>query len=221
MVVETFIEFFSRFFYSSLVPVAFAASLVILGYLLGSIVKIIIVKFLERPRINDWLEEQNISTSVGGHTIATILGNIVQWSIVALFLSEVTSFFKLRVISGLLSYISTTLIWGILLAVVIFVAGLIIGRYVRNLIEATNNRFKRLFSIGIEAVIVYMSLIMALSVIKGANQKPIIPVDILHQTFLIAFTGLVLTISLALGISFGFAMKEEAKTFLKELTHKK
>jgi len=37
------------------------------------------------------------------------------------------------------------------------------------------------------------------------------------MAFLIAFAGFVIASSLAIGISFGYALKDEAKTIVKEL----
>ena len=205
----------------SIIPVLLVFLLVLIGYLIGSIFKIIVVRFVDSTRVNDWLEEQNIKTTIGGHTIAVILGSIVQWSVIALFLSQAALSLNLQVISGTLFYIATTFIWGILLAFVIFTIGLLAGRYVRNMIEVSDSRFKHFFAVALEAIIVYMSIIMAIGVIRGADQKPIIPVDILHQTFLIAFGGIVLAAALAIGLSFGFALKDDAKDIIRQFRDNK
>ena len=98
----------------------------------------------------------------------------------------------------------------LLFAVAVFVLGLLLGRFVKNKIMATNHKHKKSMGSIVEMVIIYLSLILALERI-GLN------VQILKDAFLIAFSAFVIVLALVFGVSLGLAFKKEAKDLVNTL----
>lgn len=188
--------------------------LLVLGYIVGMIFKKIVVKLVESLRLDEWLEEQNLSEAIGGKAISSVIGSLVKWSIIALFLAQGVELFKLTAFQKTLETLVLVFVPNLLLAVVISIVGLIIGRYVRNLIEVSMTRFRKIIGFGIELLIIYMAGVIAL-------QQLGIPTQILIEAFRIGFGGFVLVIVIAVGLAFGFASVDDAKKILKELKKSK
>jgi len=188
--------------------------LLAIGYVIGWLVKKLIVKLVESLRMDEWLEEQNLSSAIGGKTIASIIGSIVKWSIVALFLARAVKIFEFTAFQAKLEELVLEIVPAIIIAVVIGLIGLIIGRYVRNLIEVSMTKFRKVLGFSVEILIIYMAIVIAL---KLAG----IPVDILIEAFRIGFGGIVLALVIAVGMSFGLASVEDAKKILKDIKKSK
>lgn len=184
------------------------------GYVVGWIVKKIIVKVVESLRLDEWLEEQNLSSAIGGNTIASLIGSLVKWSIIALFLARGLQEFQFTAFQTTLEMLVLVFVPKLILAVIIGIIGLIIGRYVRNLIEVSMTRFRKLIGFGVEFMIIYMSIVIAL-------QQVGIPTEILIEAFRIGFGGFVLAIVIAVGMAFGLASVDDAKKVLKDLKKSK
>ena len=188
--------------------------LLAIGYVIGWLVKKLIVKLVESMRMDEWLEEQNLSSAIGGKTIASIIGSIVKWSIVALFLARAVKIFEFTAFQAKLEELVLEIVPAIIIAVVIGLIGLIIGRYVRNLIEVSMTKFRKVLGFSVEILIIYMAIVIAL---KLAG----IPVDILIEAFRIGFGGIVLALVIAVGMSFGLASVEDARKILKDIKKSK
>ena len=186
----------------------------IAGYFVGWIFKKIVIKLVESVRLDDWLEEQNLASAIGGTTISALIGSLVKWSIVALFLTQAVNTFQLTTFQVALETLVLTLLPNVIVAAVIGILGLIIGRYVRNLIEVSMTRFRKIIGFGAELLVIYMAVVIALEQIK-------IPTEILIKAFEIGFGGFVLAIVVAVGLAFGLASIDDAKIVLKDLKKSK
>ncbi len=195
------------------VPSIFAAIiLIIIGYLLGWIAKKIVSKALKSAGLDAWMEEQNLSDAIGNRKVSNIAGSIVKWYFLLIFLKQAVEITQLTTLDNVLGFWTTYLL-VIIAGVIIVLAGLIAGRFVRNAIESSKNRFKRLVGLIVEVVIVYIALVMGIKLIG-------LPTELLEFTFLIGVLGFVLAISIAIGLSFGLAMKDEAKVLIREIKKK-
>ncbi|MEM0360811.1 MAG: hypothetical protein QXK06_05765 [Candidatus Diapherotrites archaeon] len=188
--------------------------LLAIGYVIGVILKKIVVRVVESFRFDEWLEEQNLSSAIGGKTIASVIGSIVKWSIIALFLAQGVELFKLTVFQSTLERLVLVFIPSLIVAFVIAIAGLIIGRYARNIVEASLTRFKKIVGFAVELMIIYMAAVIALQQLGLQTQ-------ILLDAFRIGFGGFMLTIAIAVGVSFGLAGVEDAKKLIKEIQKNK
>ncbi len=195
---------------SQVIPeVILAVIFIIIGWVIGHIVKWVVVKIVENTRVDEWIEEQNLSHAIGGHTLAVILGSIAKWSIVAVVLAEAARSLKMEIIGGILINIAV-LVFQVLFLLLIVIAGLLFARYIRNVIEITTHRFRKTAGIAAEVVIIYLAAII------GFQTTGLIDVTILVQIFIIAFTAICLTAAIVIGISFGFAMRDEAKHIVRD-----
>ena len=191
-------------------PSIFAAILfIVVGYVLGWIVKKIVVKFLRAADVDGWMKDQNLVSAIGGKKISDIAGSIVKWYIFFVFFKQAVELVNLLTLREAVGFwISYALL--VIAAIIVIIAGLIIGRYARNAIGATKHSLKNIAGLVIELTIVYIAVVMGIRIVG-------LPTQLLEAAFLIAFAGFVIAISLAIGISFGFALKDEAKIVVKEL----
>jgi hypothetical protein len=188
--------------------------LLVIGYIIGFLLKKIVIKVVESLRFDEWLEEQNLSSAIGSKTVASVAGSIVKWSVIALFLAQGVELFKLTVFQTTLEKIILVFIPNLILAFIICIAGLIIGRYARNLIEASLTKFRKMVGFGVELMVIYMAAVIALQQIG-------MPTQILIDAFRIGFGGFMLMIAVAVGIAFGLAGVDDAKKMIKEIQKSK
>lgn len=197
----------------SALPAVFAAIVLIaVGYLIGWVVKKFVVKLFESTKVDDWVRENNLSHAIGDKRISEIGGSIVKWYVFFVFIKQAVSLISLSVISEVLGlWINLGLL--VIAAAVVILGGLIIARYIRNAIEATKHHFSKIVGLIVEVTIVYIALVMGVKMIG-------LPTEMLEFAFMIAFAGFVFCVALIFGISFGFAMRSEAKIIIKGLKKK-
>lgn len=183
--------------------------LLLFGYIIGVIVKRIVISLLANMRLEEWLEEQNLSDIVAGTTLSKIIGTIFQWCIILLFLAQGSEVMQYRVFQQALQGL-VYFVFQVIGAILIALAGLIVARYVRNALEVSATRFRKILALAVEVLIIYMAVVMALKVVPG------IDTTILEYAFVIGFGSVAFAVALAVGIAFGLALKDEAKGMLKE-----
>ena len=182
---------------------------IIIGYIVGVVCKVVIGKLLSKIGLDDWFEEQNLLAAVGNKNVSEVAGTIVKWYIFFIFLKQAVEVVNLITLNQMLGiWIQYAIL--VIIAMGVVLAGLVIGRYGRNAIEASGHSLGRVIGLVIELMVVYIAVVMGISVLG-------LPTQLLEMAFLIAFAGFVIAASLAIGISFGFALKDEAKTIVKEL----
>jgi len=191
-------------------PSVFAAILfIIVGYLIGWIIKQLVVRLLKSAHFDDWMQEQNLTSSIANKKLSVLGGSIVKWYIFFVFLKQATELIQLSTLNEVLGFwINFALL--LIAALVVIITGLIIARYVRNAIESTKHSLRKIAGIVIELTIVYISVVMGIRLIG-------LPTGMLESAFLIAFAGFIFSISIVIGLSFGLALKDEAKVIVKEI----
>lgn len=200
-------------FISSIPMLTFVFVLIIVGYLFGIIVKFLAISLLKYVGLDDWFENQNLLAALGNKDLSEIIGSILKWYVFFIFLKQAVELINLFTIKEMLGF-WISFILTLIAAFVVLVAGMIIGRYVRNSVEATKITMKKMIGLVLELMIVYVAFVMGIRMIG-------LPTQLLEYTFLIAVFGAVFAVSLMLGIGFGLALKDEAKTIVKEVKKKK
>ncbi|MCX8189971.1 MAG: hypothetical protein N3F05_01950 [Candidatus Diapherotrites archaeon] len=180
------------------------------GYIIGLILKKLLLRATAHMRIEEWLEEQSLLQVVTAKTLTSILGNILHWSIILLFMAQGAELMRYEVLRNALHWIIYFILL-VLLAIVILLSGLVIGRYIKNTIENSVEKIGKIIGLIAEAFVVFISAIMALEVIPGVNTA------VLHYAFIIVFGSIAIAIAIAIGIGFGLALKDEAKEIIEEL----
>jgi hypothetical protein len=194
----------------ALIPILILAIIfIITGYIFGIIAKIVISKIISRMGIDEWFEQQSLLAAIGNKNFSEVVGVIAKWYIFFIFLKQAVELVNLVTLNEVLGFwIQYALL--LIVAVGVVIAGMIIGRFVRNAIETTTHSLKRIFGLVLELMVVYIAVVMAISILG-------LPTLLLEFAFLISLTGFVLSISIMVGIGFGMALKDEAKTIIKDL----
>lgn len=200
-------------FVSSIPMLTFVFVLIIVGYLFGLLVKFLAISLLKYVGLDDWFENQNLLAALGNKDLSEIIGSILKWYVFFIFLKQAVELINLFTIKEMLGF-WISFILTLIAAFVVLVLGMIVGRYVRNAVEATKVAMKKMLGLVLELMIVYVAFVMGIKMIG-------LPTQLLEYTFLIAVFGAVFAVSLMLGIGFGLALKDEAKTIVKEVKKKK
>ncbi len=205
-----------RYMYDVFPSAVLAVLFIIVGYFIGVVFGWVVRKLVESTRIDEWIEEQNLSHAIGGHTIAVVLGTIVKWLIFAVFLTQAAASLNFAVLKDLLIVIGEFVVNLIKVAIIV-ILGLLFARYVRNFIEVTTLKFRKTLAIATELIIIYLSVIIGFgSTVSPHFPNGLVNVAILENIFMVAFTAIVFTAAIVIGISFGLALKDEAKSLVKD-----
>ena len=183
--------------------------IVLIGYLVAKVVKQVVIKLLQSTRVDQWVDERNLTASIGGREVSELAGSIAKWWIVAVVLQQALINLNLGVLGGYLGAISNYIILA-LFTIIMMVGGLLLARYARNAIQVTTHKYKKQAGLVVEVLVIYVVLLLALRTI-GIN------VTILEDAFRIGFGAFVLVLAIILGISFGLAFREDAEKMVAEL----
>jgi MFS family permease len=194
-------------------PNVFAAIIfIIVGYIVGWLLKKLVVHLLKSAHLDDFMSEQHLVGSIWNKKISELAGSIAKWYVFFVFLQQAVELVQLSTLNQVLGFwINFALLF--LAALVVMIMGLIVARYVRNVIELSKNPVRKISGLVIELTIVYIAIVMSIRIIG-------LPAGMLESAFLIAFAGIILALSIAMGLGFGLALKDEAKVIIKELRKK-
>lgn len=189
--------------------VILALLILILGYcvayLIGHAVKWLLDKIISKP-----LREADFSKAVGHTNVASLLGELVKWFVFIIFLNVAVDILQLNMLSDLLaSFVKW--IPNVLVAIMIFIAGIALAHYIDIKIKE-HTKMKGMLAISgvLKIVIIFLALMIGLQQI-GVN------VGILQSSFLIILGSLGLGLALALGIGLGLGLRSEAEDVVKKL----
>jgi hypothetical protein len=199
--------------FAALPSVFSAIVLILVGYIVGWIVKYLVIRLLKSAHFDDFVAEQHLGESIWNKNISQLAGSITKWYIFFVFLKQAIELVQLATINEVLGFwINFALL--VIAAIVVILAGLIVARYVRNVIELSKSSIRKIAGLVVEITIVYIAVVMGIRLIG-------LPTGMLESAFMIAFAGFVLAISVAIGLSFGLALKDEARIVVKELKNRK
>lgn len=194
------------------------AALIVLaiGYLVGLLLKKLVVKLLRSVNIDDWIEEQNLNSAIANKDLSELAGSVVKWYIVVLFLAQAVELIKLDILKNFVFFL-VQFIPILIAALLIVVLGLLFGRYVKNFLEIGSHPFRKTIALFIEVLIVFISIIMALQTIQTGTIDP----SILTVAFTIGFSAVMyaiaFAIAIAVGIAFGFSFIDDARKVVDDL----
>jgi hypothetical protein len=186
-----------------------AIIILIVGIALGVVLKRIIIHLLKQTKLDHWLQEKKLSAAIGNREISGLVGSFTKWYIIALFLTQAVELIQLQYLKQFSQFVIELINRGIA-AAALFVVGLLIARYIRHVIEATEYHYKKTIAVVVEVIIVYISVVIALQTI-GINTT------ILIDAFRIGFTVLVLAIAILAGLLFAFAFRKDIVGWVNDL----
>ena len=213
--IETLTTIFSTFVYniSSYLPQFFAGLLILLiGLVVASLLKHLILVFFKVIKAEKWFEESNIGSAKDVKVWPGVLAELVRWTVVILFLVPALEAWGLpratEVLNQLLLYLP-----NVLVAVFIAFVGLVVANLVFDIVRHAVKGVGGTQSIAIGTFARYAIIFFTALVVL--NQ-----LGVASDLIRILFTGIVAMIAIAGGLAFGLGGKDMAAEILKELKDK-
>ena len=186
----------------------------VLVLIVGSIVAVILGHalrvVLEKTKIDNFLRKAQLTKAVGHTHVPALLGELLKWYIIIIFLQAAASLVNLGTLSTLLN---SLVMWlpQLLIAIIVMLIGLAAAHYAYLRIGAhTKMKGMRLSATVLKWVIIIIAGLIALKQIG-------VEIGILENTFQLVVGALAVGVALALGIGLGLGLKKEAEGFLKEM----
>lgn len=187
-----------------------ATIVLIIGVFVASILGHALRVILEKTRLDAALRKAKLTRAVGHTNVPSLLGELLKWYIIIIFLQAAVSLVNLGTISTLLN---SFVLWlpSLLVAVIIMLVGLAGAHYVQHAIEGhTKLKGMRFTGKVLKWVIIILVGLVALREVG-------IDVSVLENTFLLVIGALAGGFALALGISLGLGMKKSSENFIKNI----
>lgn len=186
--------------------------ILLLGIVLGSIVRTIIVGFLHALKIENYLHKYGVPEVKHEFSWINILAEIGRWFIVVLFLIPTAEVWQMPQITTILN---TFLLYlpNVFVAAIIGLVGLVFARLASDVVLASTRSLSKDVSQAIASIVrASITIFVLLAVL---NQ-----LGVAQDLIRILFTGFVAMIALAGGIAFGLGGQETAKMILESLRKK-
>ncbi|MEX0616691.1 MAG: hypothetical protein WD231_02635 [Candidatus Woykebacteria bacterium] len=185
----------------------------IIGVLIAAVIKNTLVRVLRAAGFDKLLSKTAIDSAVKsigpGVTIITLVGELVRWFIILIFLIPAVDQLGLGAVNEILTAI-LLYIPNVVVAVIIIAVGSVFSKLARDLVAATTQGLGGHASGVVGQVARWSIFIFAL--LAALNQLGV-ATDLIR----ILFTGLVAMVAIAGGLAFGLGGKETAEIILKKL----
>ncbi len=186
----------------------------VLVLVVGSIVAVILGHalrvLLEKTKLDRFLRKTQLTKAVGHTDVPALLGELLKWYIIIIFLQAAASLVNLGTLSTLLN---SLVMWlpQLLIAVIVMIIGLAAAHYIQlRIVQHTRLKGMKLSGIVLKWVVIVIAALIALKQIG-------VEVGILENTFQLVVGALAIGVALALGIGLGLGLKKEAEGFLKDM----
>lgn len=187
-----------------------AILVLVIGVFVASILGHALRVLLEKTKMDSVLRKAKLTKAVGHTNVPSLLGELLKWFVIIIFLEQSVSLVNLGSLSALLN---AFVLWlpQLLIAVIVFLLGLAGAHFAEyKVLEHTNLRGMRASAKVLKWVIVIVVSLVSLRQIG-------VDVGILENTFLVAVAALGAGVALALGIGLGLGLKKEAENVIKDV----
>jgi hypothetical protein len=193
----------------------------VVGFFVSWFIKKLLVRLLVLFRFDRWAEEAGIKNFLdkGGVKIpsSVIIGKIAFWILIGVFFSFGLNFIGITQFSEYASRISSALP-NIAVSLVIIIFGLILSNFIHRVIHITcenaDIRYGDLIAKGIRIFLIIITFGIVFEYMGVGN-------TIITISFLIIFGGIIMTLSLALGIGLSHVLGDLIKEKVKERGERK
>jgi hypothetical protein len=186
------------------------AIIIIIGWVLSKIVEKIVRKSLQEFEIQKWEKKHRIDKALYGAKLSELITFAIKWYIVLLFLNEAATEVNLPFIASIIQSVLLLLPqW--FMGAVFMIAALILGHKISEKVEESKLLFGKIGAKILYLIIIYFALVLSLPKFGFENT------EILVDTFRLIVAGFSLGAAIAVGISFGVALKEPAQRIVKDL----
>lgn len=190
-----------------------AVLVLIIGAIIASLLRKVIMKVADLLKLDELAKKLEVKQSfeqmgIRLH-IGKLLGWIVKWFFIVVFLIAAADILQWDQVTGFLRDVVLYLP-NVIIAVVILLVGVILANFVRNVVKTTVEAAKltsAAFLAGISKWAILIFSFMAALVQLGIAQ------DLIR----VLFTGLVAMLALAGGLAFGLGGRDHATKFLNRL----
>lgn len=192
-----------------------ALVVLIIGWLIASLLKSVIVTIFTKLKVDSALDAAGVDTLVtrAGYTLnsGSFVGTLVKWFIIIVFFVAALDILNLEQATMFLTEVVLNYLPRVIVAVLILFGGLILANFTEKIVvaggRATSFASSELLGKFAQVAIIIFTVLAAL------NQLVIAPE--LVQTL---FAGLIFGLSLAFGLAFGLGGKEAAARYLNKIT---
>ena len=220
MVVQTWVEGLQQSFTNLLqstinfIPnFLFAIIIFVIGWFIGALLGLIIAQAIRAIKVDQALKSAGIEEVVqrAGYNLdsGAFLGALVKWFIIVVFLMASLQVMGLTAVTLFLNQIVVSFLPAVIVAVLILLVAAVIAEVVQGLVVGAA-RAAGIHSAGLAGQVARWS-IWGFAIIVALSQVGIAAVYL--QTL---FTGLVVALSLAFGLSFGLGGQEAASRMIEK-----
>jgi hypothetical protein len=202
---------------TSLPRILGAIIILIIGWLIAKLVKMVFIKFLKLVKLNYLTEKSGIEKFLQDGGVKTdaisVLGTLIYWIVMLIVIMATLNSLNLTAASALFNEIMLY-IPNIIVAIVILIIGIYLARMVSQIIKTSlkgmQDKTSDLISQISFIVIIILTVFLTLGQLNVAK-------EIVTSAFQIVFGA----ICLALALAFGLGGREKASEILEELFKKK
>lgn len=200
---------------ASFVPNILAAVVIFLiGWIIGAILQKIVEQIVDVLRVDDALKATGVNDALKntGYTlkVGTLLGMLVKWFIVIVFLVASLDVLGLYQVNSFLQGVVLLYLPNVIVAVLFLILAAVVAEVVKNVVTGSA-RAAGVKSANLAGAVAKWS-IWVFAVIAALTQLGV--ASTLIQTF---FMGIVIAISLAFGLAFGLGGKEAAARIIERV----
>lgn len=185
----------------------------VLGWIVASVLGSLIAKAIKAIKVDEALEKVGFNKrlkEVGiSETTSELIGGIVKWFLVLVFLMAATNILGLVQVSDFLNNI-ILYIPNVVVAVVVLAVAFLVGGFVYNVVKGSTK------AAGVMSATL-LATISRWAIILFGIFAALIQLGIATSLISTIFIGIVSAISLAAGLAFGLGGKEEAASVLRKL----
>ena len=202
---------------ANLLPGLLAAIIIfILGVAIATLLRRLLIKLLEAISFEKALAPTGIPNALKktetSLTASSLLGELLRWFVILLFLIPAVDQLGLGAVNGVLSAL-LLYIPNVVVAVIIVAVGAIVAKISRDVVAATAASLGAQFAQVVGEVA--RSAIIVFAVLAALNQ-----LGVASDLIKILFTGFVAMVALAGGLAFGLGGRETAEKLLRKFFEK-
>lgn len=183
--------------------------IIIIGVITAGIVKKILITLFTFFKLDYFINKAKLLEKNQFRLWEEIIGEIVKWTIIILFLIPTLEIWRLskatNVLNQLLLYLP-----NVIVSVVILLIGLIVGNLIFELVKQSiatvNSKTAKTIALIAKSIVLFFTFLIVLNQLGVAQ-------DLVR----ILFTGIIAMIAIAGGLAFGLGGKDLAKDLLEEL----
>lgn len=199
-------------FVNQLPSIFIATIVIIIGYFAAMLSGFIIKKILYKVKLDKQIRRADLHDSIGQISLAKLFGKITKWYVFILFLQPAVGLVDAGIVSELIGGLVAWLP-RLILAIVILIFGLLGSDYLMDRLFQAKTAATRIVSKVVKVFLIFIVVFIALNQL-GIN------LDIAEKTYLILLASSAFGLAITMGISFGFALKEDAAKIVKQARKK-